>query len=215
MKRSFLVGFLGLGLIVASMTDAQAQLTNSPTYAVPSSFGTPASIFAASYGRGLNDISGKQNAFGLAYGRTGIADRVGVVIGANMVTYDPDSKYSFGGNVGVDLLGADADVQIGVQAGVGYISLADEVSSTNVPIGVAVKGMEAGESANFGWWFMPRLQYTRASAFGFTGSNTDFGASGGASVTMSSGFGIHAAVDLLAADESVWHGGIGVHYVID
>jgi len=215
MKRSLLVGFLGLGLMVASSTDAQAQLTNMPTYAVPSSFGMPASFFSVDYGRGLNETSGKQNAFGVAYGRTGIADRVGIVIGADMVTYDPDSKYSFGGNVGFDLLGSDADVQIGIQGGVGYISLADEVSSTNVPIGVAVQGQEAGDSANFGWWFMPRLQYTRASAFGFTDSNTDFGASGGVGITMSSGLGIHVAVDLLAADESIWGGGVGVHYVIN
>ena len=43
MKRSFLVGFLGLGLMVATTTDAQAQLTNMPTQAVPS--GAPRSIF--------------------------------------------------------------------------------------------------------------------------------------------------------------------------
>ena len=43
----------------------------------------------------------------------------------------------------------------------------------------------------------------------------DFGASGGASITMSSGFGINAAIDLLAASESIWTGGIGVHYVVN
>lgn len=215
MKRSLLVGFLGLGLMVASTTDAQAQLTNMPTYAVPSSFGMPASFFSVDFGRGLNEMSGKQNAFGVAYGRTGIADRVGIVIAADMVNYDPDAKYSFGGDVSVDLLGPDADVQIGVQGGVGYISLETDYSMINVPIGVAVKGQEAGESSTFGWWFMPRLHYARYSFGGFTDSSTDFGASGGASVTMSSGFGIHAAIDLLAADESVWGGGIGVHYVIN
>jgi len=215
MKRSFLVGFLGLGLMVASTTDAQAQLTNMPTYAVPSAYSMPSSFFSVDFGRGLNDISGKQNAFGVAYGRTGIADRVGIVIGADMITYDPDSKFSFGGNVGIDLLGPDADVQIGVQGGLGYLSLDTDYSTITVPIGVAVKGQEAGESSTFGWWFMPRLNYARYSFAGFTDSSTDFGASGGASITMSSGFGVHAAIDLLAADESVWGGGIGVHYVIN
>ena len=214
MKRSIVSAVAVLGLLIASSSAVEAQLTNFPVYAVPSANGAPSSFLSASFGRGLNDWSGKQNAFGLAYGRTGIGDRIGVTIGAAMVNYDPDAKYTFGGNVGVDMLGADADVQIGVQGGIGYISLADEVSTLSVPIGVAVKGTEAGDSANFGWWFMPRLQYTRASVLGFTGSDTDFGASAGGSVSLPSGFGIHAAVDLLAAGENVWHGGIGVHYII-
>ena len=82
MKRSFLVGFLGLGLMVATTTDAQAQLTNMPTQAVPS--GAPRSIFVAGYGRGLNEMSGKQNAFMVGYARTGIADRVGTSAGGWM-----------------------------------------------------------------------------------------------------------------------------------
>jgi len=214
MKRSILAAMVGLGLVFATSSAVEAQLTNFPHYAVPSAFGTPASFFSLDFGRGLNEMSGKQNAFGVAYGRTGIADRVGITIGAGMVNYDPDAKYTFGGNVAVDILGADSDTQIAVQGGVGYISLADQVSSTNIPIGVAVKGMQAGESMNFGWWFMPRLDYTRAKVGGLTGSNTDLGASAGASITAPGGFGVHLAIDLLAADQSVWGGGIGVHYLI-
>lgn len=214
MKRSIVAAVAALGLVFATSDQVAAQLTNFPVYAVPSANGNPSSFLSVAYGRGLNDWSGKQNAFGVAYGRTGMGDRVGVVIGAAMVNYDPDAKYTFGGNVGVDLLGADADVQIGVQGGVGYISLADEFSTTSVPIGVAVKGMEAGASANFGWWFMPRLQYTRVSVLGTSGSETDFGASAGASVAMPSGFGIHAAVDMLAAGENIWHGSVGLFYNI-
>jgi hypothetical protein len=211
MKRSILSVMVAFGLVAASATATEAQLTNFPVYAVPSMNGTPASFLSVDYGRGLNDWSGKQNAFGLAYGRTGIADRVGIVIGAGMVNYDPDAKYTFGGSVGFDLLEPGSDVQIGVQGGLGYISLADEVSNLNLPIGVAVKGTE-GESLS--WWFMPRLNYMRASAFGITGSSTDFGASAGGSINTSSGFGIHVAVDLLAASENIWQGGVGVHYII-
>jgi hypothetical protein len=214
MKRS-IVGLLGLGMLLVSATAADAQLTNFPTYAVPSSFGMPTTFLSVDFGRGLNELSGKQNAFGVALGRSGMGDRVNVVVGAGMITYDPDSKYTFGGDVGIDLLAADSDVQIGVQAGVGYISIADGYSTTTVPIGVAVKGSQAGESANFGWWFMPRLQYTRASFSGLSDSSSDFGASAGASISMSSGFGIHAAIDLLAADNNVWGGGIGAHYAIN
>ncbi len=211
MKRSIIAGVLGLGLVFVSSTAVEAQLTNFPVYAVPSANGMPSSFLSVDFGRGLNDWSGKQNAFGVAYGRTGIADRVGITIGAAMVNYDPDAKYTFGGNVAVDLLEAGSDVQIAVQGGVGYISLLDDVSSTTVPVGVAVKGTE-GEA--LGWWFMPRLNYTRASAFGSTGTSTDFGASAGGSFTSAGGFGVHAAVDLLAASENIWHFGVGAHYVI-
>lgn len=214
MKRSILAAMVGFGLVLATSSSVQAQLTNFPHYAVPSAFGGPASVLSVDYGRGLNDMSGKQDAFGVAYARTGIGGRIGIGVGAGMVTYDPDSKYTFGGSVAVDMLEADSDTQIGLQGGIGYISLATDVSSINVPIGVAVKGMQAGESMNFGWWFMPRLDYTRAKAFGVTGSNTDFGASGGLSVTTPSGLGVHLAVDLLAADNSIWTGGVGVHYLI-
>jgi hypothetical protein len=211
MKRSIIAGVLGLGLVLASSTAVEAQLTNFPVYAVPSANGMPSSFLSVDFGRGLNEFSGEQNAFGVAYGRTGIADRVGINIGAAMVNYDPDAKYTFGGNVGFDLLAPDSDVQIGIQGGVGYISLADDVSSTTVPVGVAVKGTE-GES--LGWWFMPRLNYSRASAFGVSGSSTDFGASAGASFTSAGGFGVHGAIDLLAAGENIWHFGLGAHYVI-
>jgi 3D (Asp-Asp-Asp) domain-containing protein len=43
---------------------------------------------------------------------------------------------------------------------------------------------------------------------------TDFGASGGLGFTTASGFGVHAAIDLLAADPNIWTLGAGVHYVI-
>lgn len=211
MKRSIFAAVVALGLVVVSTTTAEAQLTNFPNYAVPSAMGNPSSFVAASFGRGLNDWSGKQNAFGLFVGRTGLADRVGVVAGVGMVNYDPDAKYTFGGAVAVDMLAADSDVQIAVQGGVGYISLATDFSTTSVPIGVAVKGSQ-GES--MGWWFMPRLNYSRLSTPIGSGSSTDFGASAGGSFTSTGGFGVHAAIDLLAAGENVWHFGVGAHYLI-
>jgi len=214
MRHTIRTAMVGLGLLIASTTAVEAQLVNMPTRALPSSFGNPSSSVAAFYGRGLNDASGKQNAYGLAYARTGLGDRVNVGISGAMVDLDPDSKFTFGGNVGVDLLGGDASTQISLQGGVGYLSLADQVSTTNVPVGVAVRGRVEG-GATLGWWFMPRLNYTRASVLGLTGSATDLGASAGLDVTTSSGFGVNAALDLLASDpDAVWLFGIGAHYVI-
>jgi hypothetical protein len=62
---------------------------------------------------------------------------------------------------------------------------------------------------------MPRVHLSRASAEGFDSEmETDFGASGGAGFTTASGFGFHAAIDLLAATNSIWTMGAGVHYMI-
>jgi hypothetical protein len=175
----------------------------------------PSSVIGATYGRGLTEASGEMNAFGVFVGRTGMGDRFGVVAGVAMLPdIEPDSKYAFGGSLGVDLLGPDADTQIGIQGGIGYFSPAEDFSIMSFPIGVAVKGTQGSESTSMGWWFMPRLDIQRASALGTSSTNTELGASAGGSINMASGFGIHAAVDLLAADESIWMGGIGIHYAI-
>lgn len=215
MNRSAFAAVVGLGMMFLSSTAIEAQIHNFPNYAVPSAFGAPSSLIGATYGRGLNTFSGEQNAFGIFAGRTGISDRVGVVVGGGMIDLDPDSKFAFGGAIGVDVLGAEAETQIGIQGGIGYFSPADDVSMMSFPIGVAVKGSVPGESASFGWWFMPRLDIQRASVLGFSATNTDLGASAGGSINLASGFGIHAAVDLLAASESIWFGGVGVHYTIN
>lgn len=214
MKRSAIAVAIGFGLALAA-APADAQLVNFPNYATPSAFGTPSSFIAASYGRGLNDDSGKQNAFGVFVGRTGLADRVTVTAGAGMVDLDPDSKYTFGGAVGVDVLDADATTQVSVQGGIGYMSLATDVSVMNFPIGLAIKKNIPGESANIALWAMPRLDISRASNPITSNTNTELGISGGVSFTTPGGIGVHAALDVLAADASAMIGGVGVHYVIN
>jgi hypothetical protein len=213
MNRSAIAIVACFGLILAS-APADAQLINFPHYATPST-ATPSSFIAASYGRGLNEDSGKQNAFGVSVGRTGISNRVTVTAGVGMVNYDPDAKYTFGGNVGDDVLEQGATTQVSVQGGVGYISLATDFSLMNFPIGVAIKTTMEGESANIGLWAMPRVDIMRGSAFGVSSTNTDLGVSGGVSITTPGGIGFHAALDVLAADPSAMVGGAGVHFVIN
>jgi hypothetical protein len=65
------------------------------------------------------------------------------------------------------------------------------------------------------YWVMPRVHMSRLAVDGFDSEmETDFGASGGAGFTTASGFGFHAAIDLLAQDPSIFTLGAGVHYVI-
>jgi hypothetical protein len=212
MNRVFYLGrglFLAVGLIAAAMP-VQAQLTGIVNYAVPVGGEMPATHLVGEFGRGLNEDSGKLNAFAVAAGRTGIGGRGSVFLGASMLDSDPDSEYSFGVAGAIGVSQPTSPTQISVQAGIGYMSveqaLVGDVTYWSIPIGIALQGSSAQGSGNLNYWVMPRVHLSRASAEGFDSEmETDFGASGGAGFTTASGFGFHAAIDLLGA---------GVHYMI-
>lgn len=209
MKRVLL---MTLGLAAVAVP-AEAQLWFFPDYAVPSAYGMPATFVAGTYGRGLNDASGKVDAYGAVVGRSGLGNRFTVLGGAGMVDGGGDSEYTFGGAVGVDVLPAGGSAQVTVQAGIGYMSI-DPVTFTRFPIGVALKTQIEGPTANVTPWIMPRINISRVSSGGTSASETDFGGSAGFAVTLPGGFGVHTALDLLAADENAWTLGVGLHYLL-
>ena len=216
MKRPATALAFGLGMVLMTAASADAQLWFFPDFAVPSAFGTPASFVAGTYGRGLNDVSGKLNAYGLIVGRTGLGERISVMAGAGLID-DVESEWTIGGSVGVDVLGADATTQLSVQGGVGWLDvdfLGETITTLRFPIGVALKRRIEGESASVTPWVMPRLNISRISVLGISDTEVDFGGSAGVGVTMTSGFGLHAAIDVLAANSTVWFVGVGAHYVI-
>jgi len=213
MKRFATVMAIGFGFVLASAASADAQLINFPTNAAPT--GAPRTYVAASLGRGLNDNSGKQTAFGAFAGRTGIANRVTVSAGVGIINSDPDSQTTFGGTVGVALTGADATTGISVQGGLGYMSPADDVSLLNIPIGIAVRRTVASDSGNLALWVMPRINMMRSKVLSVSDTQSEFGASGGVAFTTTGGVGFHASIDLLASDPSQMVGGAGIHYVIN
>ena len=207
---------LGLGIALAVAAPADAQLWFFPDHAVPSAFGTPSSFVAGLYGGGLNETSGKLNAYGLVVGRTGLTERISVVLGGGMVD-DVEREWTFGGSVGVAVLDADATTQLSVQAGVGWIDfnfLDQPLTSLRFPIGVALKKRIESESATVIPWVMPRLNITSLSGGDIDDTQADFGASAGVGVTLTNGFGIHAALDVLAANNTNWTFGVGAHYYI-
>jgi hypothetical protein len=211
MKRAL---FLMVGLIVAA-APAQAQLTGIVNYAVPVGGEAPATHLVGEFGRGLNEDSGKLNAFAVAAGRTGVGGRGSVFLGASMVDAPLESEYSFGGVFAVGVSQPTAPTQISVQAGIGYMSPTDGVTIWTVPVGIALAGSMPQGSGNLNYWVMPRVHMSRVAVDGFDSEmETDFGGSGGIGFTMASGFGLHAAIDVLAADPTAIGGGIGVHYVI-
>jgi hypothetical protein len=220
MNRAF-VGrglFLAVGLVAAA-TPAQAQLTGIVNYAVPVGGEMPATHLVGEFGRGLNEDSGKLNAFAVAVGRTGVGGRGSVFVGASMLDADPDAEYSFGAVGAVGVTQPTAPTQISVQAGIGYRSseqpVVGDVTFWSIPIGIALMRAMPQGSGTLDYWVMPRVHLSRASADGFDSEmETDFGASGGLGFTTASGFGFHAAIDLLAMDPNIWTLGAGVHYMI-
>ena len=208
MKRTLV---LTLGLLTATAVSVEAQLNNFPVYAQPS--GGPATYLGATYGHGMNDASGKADAYGAFVGRTGVGGRASIFAGLGMLDVEPESEWTFGGGVGVDVLPAGGSAQVSIQGGIGYMSPGD-ATVLNFPIGVALKGNIEGPTATVAPWIMPRLHVRRISN-GTSVTETDFGVSGGFAVTLPSGFGVHTALDLLAVDpDNLWLLGVGVHYTM-
>lgn len=214
MKFRFTLGACALGLLFTVPSQSSAQAWFFPDYALPSSNGTPATWLAATYGRGLNDSSGKTNAFGGAIGRTtNRASFIGVI---GQGRAEGEGELTLGGGVGVDVY-QGTTATLSVQGGIGWLSAdvgTESLTSLRFPIGVALKGMWQTPEAQIVPWVMPRLNFVRVSLDGSSENSTDFGASTGVTFNFPNGFGVHTALDLLAADSNIWYYGIGVHYVL-
>ncbi len=101
MKRAL---WVAVGLVAMNAAAVEAQLTNIPVYSLPSMGEAPATFLAGGLGRGLNDASGKINAFDVSIGRTGLGGSITAAVGASMVDLTPDAKYSFGIAGAVDVM---------------------------------------------------------------------------------------------------------------
>jgi hypothetical protein len=210
---------LGIGFAFALIgaAPADAQLWFFPNYSSPSGYGASETYVAASYGRGLNETSGQLNAFGAAVSRTGVGGRATLSIGAGFVNDQLADELTLGGSAAVDVLPESSATRLSIQAGIGWIApdIGDEsLTSLSFPIGVALSQTFQSGSNSIRPWVMPRVNITRVSYAGASDSAVDLGASAGVSLTTTSGFGFHAALDLLAADSRLWQGGAGIHYMI-
>ncbi|MDH3270015.1 MAG: hypothetical protein OEN56_01705 [Gemmatimonadota bacterium] len=200
---------LGL-LFLASAQPATAQLWFFPDYAVPSANGTPSTFIAGTYGRGLNDASGKLDAIGAVIGRTG--EQASFMGGLGFISGAGDDEITAGAAVGVDVA-QSGSATVAVQGGVGWFS---EASATflRFPLGVSIKGMVVTPEAQIVPWVMPRVNISRVSSSGFSSTETDLGASGGISFSFPNGFGVHTALDVLFSEDTLVLFGVGGHYVI-
>ncbi|MDX1495537.1 MAG: hypothetical protein R3253_15825, partial [Longimicrobiales bacterium] len=188
-----------------------AQLWGFPDYAVPSANMGPATFIAGTYGTGLNDASGKLDAFGAIVGRTG--ESASFVGGLGLVTGGGDDEITVGGAVGVDLVKGES-VTLGFNGGIGYFA-PGEATGWRFPLGIAIKGFVESPEAAIAPWVMPRLNIVRSSLGDLAETTTDLGASAGVAFTFPSGFGVHTALDVVFSDpEEVWQFGVGGHYLL-
>jgi hypothetical protein len=191
---------------------AQAQMFNFPDYSIRS--GAPATVIATHLARGLSASSGKRNAYGATVSRSGIAERFSARVGIGMVDRDPEGKLTFGGAVQASFTDPSSSTALALLAGFGYMSI-DPATLLRFPIGVSAGiSVPAASGSTVFSWVMPRLDISRLSASGTSGTETNLGASGGVTVLAGSGLGFHLALDLVASDPTAWHTGGGIQYVI-
>lgn len=200
------------GLVMLGTTPAAGQLWGFPDYALPSSGGSAMTFFGAGYSRGLNDASGKTDAYAAAVGSA--SGQISFIGAVGLLTGGGDDELTFGGALGVDLIkDQDSPYQVTLQGGIGWISLdflGESETFWRFPIGVALKGSGGDGATKVVPWVMPRLNIAR----GLGETETDIGASAGLGITTEGGFGVHTALDFLSASEEVWLLGVGIHYVI-
>lgn len=201
---------LALGLLSLTALPTSAQMIGFPDYAVPSATNGPATFLAGSYGRGLNDASGKLDAFGAVIGRTG--ELVGFMGGVGMVSGGGEDEITVGGALGVDVVNGES-ANVALHGGVGWME-AGSTTMWRFPLGVAVKGHVESPEAIISPWILPKLNISRVSNDFFQDTETDFGTSFGVAFGFAGGFGVHTALDVVFADDQAWTFGMGGHYTL-
>ena len=175
---------------------AEAQITNQPVYVSPK-HGTGLSL-AFDYGKGLNDSSGKLNAYG---GRATLGiGFVTIGAGASSISLGSGagSEMSYGATASINIVSAPL-VPVGgsVFGGFGTVSVAGN-SQNSYPVGaaIAVKPPTAGLGIEI--WAAPRVDIKNASST----TATNFGISGGVNLDLPIGLGIHLALDYVAVSDA-------------
>ena len=185
-KTRFVYSIAVTELLVA--TPAMGQLLNYPITALPAGDADGATSIGAGWGRGLNEDSGKLNAFGAAITRA-----------AETVSYQLAGAYVNSSDIGLrGTLAYNALAEnIGIQGGIEWKS-PDAGTQLNLPIGISFSG--GSESVTYS--VMPRVQFTRTSGTTTT-TETDFGASAGIGFMTEGGVGLALSGDWVSGTSSI------------
>ena len=176
-----------VALLVA--TPAMGQLTNYPVTVLPAGDADGATSIGAGWGRGLNEDSGKLNAFGAAVTRA--AETVSYQLAG---AYVNSSDIALKGTLAYNALAEN----IGIQGGIEWKS-PDAGTQLNLPIGISFSG--GSESVTYS--VMPRVQFTRTSASSATTTDTNFGASAGIGFVTEGGVGLALSGDWVSGTSSI------------
>ncbi len=212
---------LSLAWIAALMvaTPTLAQMPFVPDYALPRAGDSPSTYVAGGYARGVNDDAGKTDVFGASVGRS--TGRVSYQSGVGYALGAAD-KLLLGAALGIHFLDAGNPMQLGLQAGFGWVDQSTGAGTFRIPVGIALSRRSSGPTQVTSW-IMPRLNIQRQERFGLRDTDYDFGTSAGVSVTSESGLGVNVALDVVFTDSVVGLGpvdikpilfSIGMHYVL-
>ena len=186
-KTRFVFSIAVTALLVA--TPAMGQLLNYPFTVLPAGDADGATSIGAGWGRGLNEDSGKLNAFGAAITRA--TETVSYQFAG---AYVNSSDIALKGTLAYNALAEN----IGIQGGIEWKS-PDAGTQMNFPIGISFSG--ASESVRYS--VMPRVQFTRTSASSATTTDTDFGASAGIGFVTEGGVGLALSGDWVSGTSSI------------
>ena len=186
-KTGFVLSIAVAALLVA--TPAMGQLTNYPVTVLPAGDADGATSIGAGWGRGLNEDSGKLNAFGAAITRA--AETVSYQLAG---AYVNSSDIALKGTLAYNALAEN----IGIQGGIEWKS-PDAGTQMNFPIGISFSG--GSESVTYS--VMPRVQFTRTSASSATTTDTNFGASAGIGFVTEGGVGLALSGDWVSGTSSI------------
>ena len=186
-KTRFVFSIAVAALLVA--TPAMGQLTNYPVTVLPAGDADGATSIGAGWGRGLNEDSGKLNAFGAAVTRA-----------AETVSYQLAGAYVNSSDIGLrgTLAYNGLAENVGIQGGIEWKS-PDAGTQLNLPIGISF----SGGSGSVTYSVMPRVQFTRTSASSATTTDTDFGASAGIGFVTEGGVGLGLSGDWVSGTSSI------------
>ena len=216
-RHTFASFFACMAAALLLATPAMGQLHNFPVHARSQGPSEGSTWVAASGARGLNDNSGKQNAFGASAGRN--IEKVSYAVHAGYVASDIE-ELTLAASVAVHLLSDDSTpVQVSLQSGLGWINATATVLS--FPVGIAIAGRPSGSGTSVRPWVMPRLDMRRQGEVTLgaitvpSSTTTDIGASAGVTITSEGGAGVHLAVDWVNVEGgSPFIVGVGVHFAL-
>jgi hypothetical protein len=150
------------------------------------------------FGKGMNDESGKNTAFGAraVLGVSAISLGVGIgTVNAGIGDLDENS-FQWMGMAAFRIFGGGVlPVALNVQAGYGRLAPSDTASEVHVPVGVGVSVSPPIPGFTLELWGAPRFNVRKVKLNDATETQTGFGISAGINVAFSIGLGGYVALD--------------------